>query len=39
MFLFMGGIQHPIPSAISGAVWILGEIIYSRGYDAGGTCT
>lgn len=39
MFLFTGGLQYPVPAAISGAVWILGKVAYSNGYYTGGTST
>lgn len=36
MVLLTGGLEHPIPSAAGGAVWILGRVAYSLGYYGGG---
>lgn len=36
MLLFTGGLQHPVPSALGGAIWIAGRIAYSLGYYTGG---
>ncbi|KAK4004678.1 hypothetical protein OUZ56_006406 [Daphnia magna] len=35
MLLFTGGFAHPIPSALGGALWIVGKIAYSLGYYTG----
>lgn len=35
MLLFTGGLQHPIPAAMGGAVWIASRVVYSLGYYTG----
>lgn len=34
-FLLLGGIQHPLVTAIGGTVWIAGRIVYAKGYYTG----
>eukprot|EP00027_Filamoeba_sp_ATCC50430_P005290 CAMPEP_0168554842 /NCGR_PEP_ID=MMETSP0413-20121227/8004_1 /TAXON_ID=136452 /ORGANISM="Filamoeba nolandi, Strain NC-AS-23-1" /LENGTH=146 /DNA_ID=CAMNT_0008585627 /DNA_START=80 /DNA_END=520 /DNA_ORIENTATION=- len=35
MFLFVGGIKHPLIAAIGGAIWSAGRISYAWGYQSG----
>ena len=35
MLLFTGGLQHPIPAALGGALWIASRVVYSLGYYTG----
>jgi len=35
MCLLLGGIQHPIISAVGGMVWNLGRVVYAQGYSSG----
>ncbi|CAH1769136.1 12326_t:CDS:2, partial [Entrophospora sp. SA101] len=33
--LTIGGLKHPIISAVAGGVWIIGRIAYAVGYSTG----
>eukprot|EP00919_Chromeraceae_sp_WS-2016_P074299 GHVR01175803.1.p1 GENE.GHVR01175803.1~~GHVR01175803.1.p1 ORF type:complete len:164 (+),score=18.17 GHVR01175803.1:187-678(+) len=35
VLLLMGGLQYPRLSAFSGAIWILGRVAYSMGFQSG----
>ena len=31
----IGGLKHPLGSAIAGAIWSLGRVVYALGYETG----
>ncbi|CAG8721770.1 9235_t:CDS:2, partial [Racocetra persica] len=33
--LMVGGLKHPVLSAVGGGIWILGRLVFARGYQTG----